>query len=459
MYAIKITGFKKTYLMEEMIKIFLNPNEYRIIEEENQLEPGEELIVFNDDSSQDKDKIKREIFDKLSTVTGNVPAWGILTGIRPVKLCGELTEKLGDTEKVKKHLMEYYYVSEKKTDMIIKMYQEQKRLIGFAKEKEWGIYIGIPFCPTRCLYCSFTSNQEEYAEILKYLEALKKEIRETATMMRAEGVVPETIYIGGGTPTTLEAPELEDLLNTVRESFDMEKVKEFTVEAGRPDTITEEKLRILKEAGALRISINPQSMKPETMKLIGRHHTPDDILKAFEIAAGMGFECINADLIAGLPGESEEDFLRSLKIIESLHPENITVHSLAVKRTSVLKEIDPDYQYKSWERTVSAIQKSGKFLQEKGYRPYYLYRQKHMAGAAENTGYAKPGKEGIYNMRIMDEHQTILALGAGGISKAYNYATRKLIRVPNVTNYREYIDRIDEMINRKKERIFDKIKS
>jgi oxygen-independent coproporphyrinogen-3 oxidase len=289
---------------------------------------------------------------------------------------------------------------------------------------------------------------------LPYLDALEQEIRFAGEAVTKQGWYPESVYIGGGTPTTLKDQDMEKLLKTVRTSFDFERVKEFTVEAGRPDTITESKLAVLKENGVDRICINPQSMNQETLDRIGRLHRSEDVAEAFRTAQKIGFKVINADLIAGLPGEEPEDFLYSLKSIIDLKPDNITVHTLAVKRASRLKEIDEHYSYRQGEKVRLMLNSGQQILRDAGYVPYYLYRQKQMAGNLENVGYCFPGKESLYNIRIMEENQTILALGAGGISKVWYPDENRLERIPNVSNYEIYIERIEEMIQRKKDGIF-----
>lgn len=457
MYQIKILNFEKTYLLNELIKIFLRPDQYELIEGESGREE-EDCILFNEASSSDINVIKREIFDKLSVLTGQRPEWGILTGVRPVKLCGEIYERLGDADATVAYLMENYYLCEEKARLIMDMYLHQQEFCGVIEDKSACVYVGIPFCPTRCVYCSFASNQVPDPEIARYLEALLKEVKHVGQRMKETGIVPETIYIGGGTPTTLNAEQLDLLIGTMKESFDMSKVKEFTIEAGRPDTITEEKLSVISRHGITRISINPQSMKARTLELIGRSHEPEDIEKAFVMAKEQGFDNINADIIAGLPEESVEDFVNTLTKVISMDPESITVHCLAVKRASRLIEQDPDFHYKQAALVADMLAESRRILAEAGYLPYYLYRQKHMAGAFENVGYCKKDKDCIYNVRIMDEHQINMALGAGGISKMYYPAENRLERVPNVTNYLEYINRIDEMLDRKENNIFREVK-
>lgn len=452
MYNIKILNFEKKYLIDELIKIILRPDQYEIVEDYADMP---DCIVFNESGSDNQDVIKKEVFNKLSDLTGETPKWGILTGVRPVKLCGEYYQKSRNREDTIKYLREKYYISKEKSEFITDMYIHQIECTGNASNDSCGVYIGIPFCPTRCLYCSFASNQVECKEYDRYLDALVKEIRYCGTKLKQSGIITETIYIGGGTPTSLSADQLDLLLKTVIESFDFSRLQEFTIEAGRPDTITAEKLKVIKKYNITRISINPQTMKDSTLELIGRNHTTEDIISAYEMAREEGFDNINMDLIAGLPGESVEDFQSTLDQIISMNPESVTVHCLAVKRASKLIDIDKNYHYKQAGLTDKMLSYAQEKLTENEYIPSYLYRQKHMAGALENTGYCKAGKDCIYNIRIMDEHQMIVALGAGGISKAYFPDENRFERVPNVTNYQEYINRIDEMIQRKELNLFN----
>lgn len=450
--------------MKELIDEFLPPEQYQLIPEKEAPEDG--VLHINRGGEEDRDTIKRELFQKLYAVTGEKPEWGILTGVRPVKLAGEMFERRmkgaekkksaerDAAEQVIRELTRNYFLSEKKAREIMDMYLLQSRRLGKPEAKTIGVYVGIPFCPTRCLYCSFASNQVKEEEIERYVPALLYEIRRTGGMMSDAGVKPESVYMGGGTPTTLRAEQMERILTEMENFWDFTALREFTCEAGRPDTITEEKIRVLRRHGINRISINPQSMKQRTLELIGRSHTPEDIRRAFAVTRDKGFDVINADLIAGLPEETPEDFVRTLQEVIRLGAENITVHTLAVKRASRLKEIDQNYYYKVAEVVGGMLDQSEKILTNQGFRPYYLYRQKHMAGSHQNTGYALPGAEGLYNVRVMDEHQSILALGAGGISKRYYPETNRLERVPNVTNYQEYIRRIDEMCERKEKRFF-----
>lgn len=446
-YRFNIHGQVNIALMRELIDEFIDPEQYEITDSS-----GSGVIQINTDESSDRDTVKRELYRKLTELTGTAQKWGALTGVRPVKLAGELIESLGIAG-AEKRLSDFYYMSDEKIKLVTDMYLYQKQLFGKAPDNSAGIYIGIPFCPTRCLYCSFASNQVPPEEIERYLPVLIYEIRTAGRRLRETGGCAESIYIGGGTPTTLDKDQLRQLLSEVRNVYG-DDIRELSVEAGRPDTITEDKLAVLKDQGVGRISINPQSMKQETLDRIGRSHTPEDIEKAFELAVNAGFNVINTDIIAGLPGEDVNDFTSTLERMISIGASNITVHTLAVKRGSRLHEEDKQYHYRAAETVKEMLAASKELLAETGFRPYYLYRQKHMAGAMENTGYCRDDLACLYNVRIMDEHQSTLAMGAGGISKKYYPEENRLVRVPNVTNYQEYITRIEEMLQRKEKLFF-----
>ncbi|PWM67518.1 MAG: coproporphyrinogen dehydrogenase HemZ [Eubacteriales Family XIII. Incertae Sedis bacterium] len=475
MYKIILREDVNKYGCEELIKIFLRPDLYDLFYAQAEVpddfcgdgafgmaagfdECGHSkydvIINLSGDSSTEKNSVKRKLYAALSELTGNKHEWGILTGVRPVKLAGNILKEAGSYEDALAELTCCYFVSKEKAETLLDIYMYQQEKLGKPPAKSVGIYIGIPFCPTRCLYCAFASNEAKPGEIERYLTALHKEIDGVAKMMREKGIYPESVYIGGGTPTTLTAEQLDFLMSHVNEAFDISRLKEFTVEAGRPDTIDKEKLRVIKKNGARRISINPQSMKDKTLEIIGRSHKADDIRRAFNEAKEVGTECINADVIAGLQGEDEQDFVRTLSEIIEMGAENITVHTLSVKRASKLVELDKDFHYKQAETVRKQLAAGRKLLAEHGYRPYYLYRQKNMAGGLENTGYCKDDTPSIYNVRIMEDSQTIVALGAGGISKAYYPEENRLERVANVTNYEIYIERLEEMLKRKEENLF-----
>lgn len=462
MYKITINHVKNLHEFEELIKVFLKPSEYIISQDENEVEEAEftnifvpESLTMNFEGTHGRNAIKQFLFDILCQYTEILPDWGIHTGVRPVKLVFDLVAQEGSLEKAQTVLIEYFRMSREKVDLLTNVYNIQKRVMTKSPEKAVGIYLGIPFCPTRCVYCSFTSNQGTEKQIETYMEALYKEIEYVGEHLQKKGLYPESIYIGGGTPTTLSPVQLDTLLTHIDTKFNLENLKEFTVEAGRPDTITREKLEVMKAHHIDRISINPQSMKLETLELIGRSHNSQDIIAAFKMAKEVGIPIINADIIAGLPGEDTVDFMDTLKKVILLEPENITVHTMALKRASKLKEIDHEFNYTQGQMVREMLEKGKKALEEAEFYPYYLYRQKQMTGNFENVGYGKIGTEGIYNIRIMEETQTIIALGAGGITKVYYPAENRLERVPNVSNYEIYIERLDEMLERKEKDLFN----
>ncbi len=408
--------------------------------------------------NEERDSEKRRVFDELAALTGYRPEWGTLTGVRPAKLYNEMIASGLSEDETKDVFRNRYYVSEEKIDLLEETCRNQRFITSVEAGNTVGIYIGIPFCPTRCLYCSFASNQASSDAIARYFEALLIEVAAVGDRMRRFGIAPESIYIGGGTPTTLSSEQMNRLLECVEESFDMSHVLEYCVEAGRPDTIDKDKLDVLHRHNVGRVSINPQSMNDKTLDLIGRSHKVEDIYNAFELVKSSGIPGINTDIIAGLPGEDYDMFMNTLKRVIELDPDNITVHTLAVKRASRLKEQNENYHYENADGVGRMVSDARKMLAKNGYFPYYMYRQKHMAGNYENVSYAKPGTESIYNIRIMDEHQGIIALGAGGISKAYYPNENRLERVPNVTNFEVYIQRIDEMIERKDAALYEPFK-
>lgn len=464
LYNIVLLNVKKRYDYEELVKVFLHEDEYEIyaleqkvqgqyisaeeLEEQTNDLPGKLIFELEEETKTGKNKLKAQIYDKLSEITGIKPPWGALTGVRPVKLCGTLDDPL-------KELTDTYRVSQSKAEEIIKIYDYQQEKLDLVSDKKIGVYIGIPFCPTRCLYCSFTSNQPKGDAIDRYLTALIKEIEYCGRKMAEQGISIESIYIGGGTPTTLDSLQLDRLLTAVDDNFSFDGIKEYTVEAGRPDTIDMDKLLVIRKHGVDRISINPQTMKQKTLDLIGRSHSPEEIENAFIMAKKAKIPVINADLIAGLPEENTDDFKYSLEKMISLGADNITVHSLAVKKASRLIEKDPNFHYRQRETVTDMIELASEMMEEEGYVPYYLYRQKHMSGSLENVGYCKDDTYGLYNIRIMDETQSILALGAGGMSKRFYPEQNRIERVANISNYELYIERIDEMIDRKDKIFFD----
>lgn len=401
--------------------------------------------------AQYKNAMKRFLYTELSKRTNQEMPWGILTGIRPTKLVYDMIEHGEGEDEIYRHMKQEYLCSEEKIAMSIEIAKRELRLLkDMDYQNGYSLYIGIPFCPSTCLYCSFTSYSiEKYSSYVEqYLQALEKEIRFAATCIPGKRLT--TVYLGGGTPTTLSAEQLHSLLSLVRKQFDFTHVREFCVEAGRPDSITAEKLEVLKKLGVDRISINPQSMQQKTLDLIGRKHSVTQVKEAFRLAREVGHDNVNMDLILGLPGENLADVSDTLSQIRELNPDSLTVHTLAVKRAARLNQEKESYEKLQANDVSAMLAETIRFAKENAYLPYYLYRQKNMADNLENIGYAKNGKEGLYNILIMEEKQTILALGAGGMSKFVFHKENRIERVDNVKSVTDYINRIDEMIERKR---------
>ncbi len=401
--------------------------------------------------SRYKNSLKRFLYQVLSQVTHKELPWGILTGIRPTKLVYEMLEKSMEEEQIHAFMRDEYLCSEDKINLSLKIARRELQLLEEMDYREgYSLYIGIPFCPSTCLYCSFTSySASKYANLIQtYLNALEKEIEFGAACFPGKKLT--SVYFGGGTPTTLSASQLDRLLGLVREKFDFTQVREFCVEAGRPDSITRDKLLVLKKWGVTRISINPQSMQQRTLDLIGRKHTIEQVKEAVAMARETGHQNINMDIIIGLPGEDLSDVERTLSEIEVLDPESLTVHTLALKRAARLNLEKEHYEEVMTADVTGMLQATNRYAKEHQYLPYYLYRQKNMADNLENIGYAKFGQEGIYNILIMEEKQTILALGAGGMSKFVFPEENRIERVDNVKSVTDYISRIDEMIQKKR---------
>lgn len=411
-----------------------------------------------------KSEVNKKIYSALEKYTGKSMAWGILTGIRPTKILMKELDKGKQEEEIKKWFRQKYLVSEKKAELGMEIAKREKSLLEkLDYENGYSLYIGIPFCPTTCTYCSFTSYpiQQWKSRTEEYLEALCKEISFVGKVSKERKL--NTIYMGGGTPTTLEAEQLDRLLTHVEKTFSLKELKEFTVEAGRPDSITSEKLKVLKKHHITRISINPQTMQQKTLNSIGRKHTVEDVIRVFNLARELGFDNINMDLIAGLSGETVTDMKDTLEKIKELNPDNLTVHSLAIKRAAKLNQSEAKKELINQSETLAKmIELAGKYAGEMELVPYYLYRQKNIAGNFENVGYAKVDKAGIYNILIMEEKQSIIAVGAGASTKIVlpkgkeirdkkSGDLKNIVRIENVKDVDAYIMRIDEMIERKGE--------
>ena len=400
-----------------------------------------------------KNALKRALYKTLRDVRGYELPWGTLTGIRPAKLA--LTSLLvGKTPaETAMELSERYLMSVRKRVLCVRTAVREREVIsGLDLKHGWSLYIGIPFCPTTCLYCSFTSypvaRYRKQGLVERYLNALCEELSGVAELMQGHRL--ETIYVGGGTPTSLAAEELDRLLSFVESRFDLAHVKELTVECGRPDSITREKLKALKAHGVTRISINPQTLKEETLRLIGRHHTVQQFRECFAMAREEGFDSINTDLIMGLPGETEEDVRRTMEGIAALAPDDVTIHSLALKRASRLHEKQEEYAAVGYGDAQAMVDLASEYCQGMGLTPYYLYRQKNMAGNLENVGWCRPGHEGLYNILIMEELQTIVGCGAGTTTRVMFQEENRYERAETVKDPELYCEQVEEMLNRKR---------
>ncbi len=430
----------------------------------------EPMAVDYDNRTETKNKIKRRLYVILKAVTGKSLPWGSLTGIRPAKIALTLLEEGKSEAEITEYMKEMYFVSDEKLRLCVETAKQERQLLsrffthagktadkdlkGWSFEKGYSLYVGIPFCPTTCLYCSFTSYPiEKWTGHLKdYLDALFYELDYVAEQA---GRHPSSVYVGGGTPTSLPLHELRLFLEKLTSAFDCAGAAEFTVEAGRPDSITREKLALLRQFGVTRISINPQTMNQKTLDLIGRRHTVEDVKERFWMARELGFENINMDLIVGLPEEDADDVQRTMEAVKALGPDSLTIHSLAIKRAArlnTMREVYKDYKITgTWE----IIDMTARYARDMGLKPYYLYRQKNMAGNFENVGYASPGKACIYNILIMEEQQTIIGCGAGTTTKRVIPGENRIERCENVKNVEQYIERIHEMTERKQRLLED----
>lgn len=470
MYIVKINKAKYEYDIHSLVKAFYPEEEVRVLSPESvvrdrkirEMSPWLE-IAFEKGGAQirgeagdravraeSKDDFKAALYLYLSDLTGKKLPWGNLTGIRPTKIAMTMLEGGKDGEEILHFLQEKHFVSEEKALLGLDIAKRERKILAALNyDNGYSLYIGIPFCPTTCLYCSFPSFPIAgwKRRVGDYLTALEKEIDFTAEFYRDKKI--DTIYIGGGTPTTLEPGELERLLTKLKRSFDLTAIKEFTVEAGRADSITAEKLAVLKVCGVTRISVNPQTMKDETLRLIGRQHTVAQVREAFYLAREAGFSNINMDMILGLPGEGAEDVAATIEAVKELSPDSLTVHSLAVKRASHLRDWVGEHGFSMLQNTEETMRIAADGARALDMKPYYLYRQKNMTGNFENVGYARENCFGVYNILINEEKQTIVALGAGSITKRV-YSDGRIERCDNVKEVGLYIEKIDEMIERKR---------
>ncbi|HOO08027.1 MAG TPA: coproporphyrinogen dehydrogenase HemZ [Ruminococcus sp.] len=410
---------------------------------------GEKRLPVTAEKTQREHELCRVLFHILSDLTGIRPPWGLMTGIRPVKKVTELMDRGLSRQQIEADLTERFELAPDKLRLACETAINQQPILRKIDSGAVSLYVSIPFCPTRCSYCSFVSHSMDSAIKLmpEYVDALCRELRIIGGLIKKYGTRIDTVYFGGGTPTSLEAGDIRTIMECVAENFDLDKIREYSFEAGRPDTITEEKLRVIKELGATRISVNTRTLNDDVLKVIGRRHSGADFISAFETARKLGFDNINTDLIAGLPTESFESFLDSLDRVVDLSPESITVHTLTIKRSaSLFAQGNANSHNPAAEMVSYSVDK----LLENGYLPYYMYRQKNTVDNLENVGYAKKGFESWYNIFIMDDTQTIIGAGCA--------ASTKLVfpggRIERVHNYKfpyEYIRQFDKLMEKKKE--------
>lgn len=404
--------------------------------------------LFSPERRQVSDLVKKSVFFACKKLSDMPTPWGISTGIRPAKTARMMLDKNAPDGEILKYMQEEFLITPKKAQLSLDVAKKEHALLKKRVENGVSLYVGIPFCPTRCAYCSFISQAMAHNRkfVQPYIKALVKEIEETARMAESLGFKAETIYFGGGTPTTLSPENLDILIKRVKECFDITSLCEFTVEAGRPDTFSDEMLAVLSENGVNRISINPQSMNQKTLDKIGRRHSVEQTAAAFEMAKKYNCFSINADIIAGLPDESPEDFAQTVSGVCALSPDAVTVHTMYLKRAA---RLIGDFEKLRFASDMdSMVQYSYDFLTEKGYNPYYLYKQKNTLGNLENVGFSKENHESLYNIFIMEEIQTILAMGGGASTKMVR--GDRIERVFNPKEAADYINRIDEIIEKKK---------
>lgn len=490
MLGVELKGHDYKYEVAELLKLFTT--QFRFIKDNEEYDKriinsinidsnevnsltnyyeGENLVISKQESfditklnneevkKKTKTVIKRSMFKVLDKVFETYVPWGVLTGIRPVKIVHSLLDKGISESEIREILKNNYLIKDEKIDLALDIAKRERVFIYPIDKNKISLYVSIPFCPTRCVYCSFPANPMKQFGHLRddYIKALIKEIKGLAKLLKDTNKEIETLYIGGGTPTALEANQLDTLIKALFKELDLTNIKEFTVEAGRPDTITKEKLEVMKKHNVTRISINPQTMNDETLVKIGRDHNVNDIVDCFKLARSLGFDNINMDIILGLVDENLDMVRNTLEKIKELNPESLTVHTLAIKRASTLKENLDKYELTRYEEMIKMIELSMKYAKDMGLNPYYMYRQKHMLGNLENIGYAKEGFECIYNIQIMEEKQSNLAVGAGAISKYVYVDEDRIERTDNVKNVELYIERIEEMIERKVKEVYKNV--
>ncbi len=466
MVKIKLNDFSYRYDVYHIFKLFYSFIDIQFVDEDFDfsvaiLDDRVEILNKKNEAYNFKlpkklkksNEIKGAIFQYLKNRTGKQLPWGVLIGIRPTKIVLEMMNQGKSEDEIITIFKEDFFVREDKAKLCLDIAKIEKEMVN-KDSKTVSIYIGMPFCPTRCLYCSFTSNPIGICKkiVEPYLETLIYEIERIKKFIKEKDLNVECVYFGGGTPTSVSEEQFEMILSNIYNNFVKDRgVREFNVECGRPDSINEHKLRSMKRYDVNRISINPQSMNDDTLKAIGRNHTVKDVIDKFNLARKLGFENINMDIIIGLPNEDLQHVKNTCSELLRLKPDNITVHGMSVKRASKLHEqiVTGEFSIREQNELNEMYDETVKLAEELGMKPYYMYRQKNMVGNMENVGYAKDSKEGIYNIQIIEEKQTIIALGADAVTKVFFSHNNRIERFPNIKDVREYIKRIDEKIEKK----------
>ncbi len=466
MVKIKLNDFSYRYDVYHIFKLFYSFIDIQFVDEDFDfsvaiLDDRVEILNKKNEAYNFKlpnklkksNEIKGAIFQYLKNRTGKQLPWGVLIGIRPTKIVLEMMNQGKSEDEIITIFKEDFFVREDKAKLCLDIAKIEKEMVN-KDPKNVSIYIGMPFCPTRCLYCSFTSNPIGTCKkiVEPYLETLIYEMERIKKFIKEKDLKIECVYFGGGTPTSVSEEQFEMILSNIYNNFVKDRgVREFNVECGRPDSINEHKLRSMKRYDVNRISINPQSMNDDTLKVIGRNHTVKDVIDKFNLARKLGFENINMDIIIGLPNEDLQHVKNTCLELLRLKPDNITVHGMSVKRASKLHEqiVTGEFSIREQNELNEMYDETVKLAEELGMKPYYMYRQKNMMGNMENIGYTKDSKEGLYNIEIIEEKQTIIALGADAVTKVVFPQNNKIERFANIKDVREYIKRIDEKIEKK----------
>lgn len=463
---IELNDLNYRYDVYQMVNLFYGFHDIEFVEQQGdyKIEIGNSKVSIEgmeSTSSYDfeegltfKESLKKSIFSYFTALSGKVFPWGTLVGIRPSKIALSLMHQGKSEKEIAEYFAKHYSAREDKSRLCMEVAKTELEMVN-KHSRSISVYIGMPFCPTRCLYCSFTSNPISGCKkiVPQYLEALRKEISEMGKYIKEKNLQVECVYFGGGTPTSVDNEQFENIMNVICSNFvEGKNVKEFNVECGRPDSITREKLLTMKKYGVQRISINPQSMNDHTLKAIGRNHSVADVAQKYHMAREMGFDSINMDMIVGLPGEGLMEVENTCRIMKDMNPDNLTVHGMSVKRGSKLHEnlVNNEKFHQVDQAELNAMyQETVKLAGDLGMKPYYMYRQKNMVGNMENVGYSQDDKFGIYNIEMIEDKQTIIACGADAVTKVVFLEEDRIERAANVKDVREYIGRIDEMIDKK----------